>query len=322
MRRRDNEQVGKVNISLLDRRGIMYKDIKKVSRSKGYFIDAIKAANDKENSRYFPEGLELIGVNLDSDFLKMSQVLAEPQITLNLADDTGITIDITLKPESEDDPVLDILKMVIDSTSTGMFMGNARANLMDEAEQAEVNRLSSMMMPKALSANDTDPEVTLFFDEDSVYLQRFKILGEEYYLFSLTEKAILGEDYYEHTLNILLKEKSSSIETFFSSFVGHNLGKRETHRLLESISQNNISGFFVGGLSYVSDKIDSLTYGISNTRMIYQADEGTLTIRTTDTSYIVRLSEVAHSEVKVNGAGKYTVKLNFRGGALLNIFMG
>lgn len=300
----------------------MYRDIKKVSRSKGYLIDAIKAVKNGEDSKYFKEGLELVGVNLDSDFLMMSQVLADPYLSINLNDDVGLTFEIRLKPENDKDPILEVLELVLETTSTGMFQGGNNTTTSETIGEEELVKLSSMLVPSESIGIGNDPLVTLFFSEDSVKLQRFKLLEDNYYLFSLTDSAQLDVDIYEHTLNILFKDRDSSFETFFSAFVGSNLGKRETHRILESISQNNITGFFVGGVSLKVPSIDTLTYSTSNTRMIYDPEGEKLTIRTGDTSYIGELSRLRHAEVRVNDVGKYTVALHFAGDVELDIYMG
>lgn len=323
MRRNDKEEVVvKGSIEVQDRGEYMYSGINKVERSKEYLIDAIQAAKDKEKSRFFPEGLSLVGVNLDSDFLKMSQVLAEPQLTISLDDDVGITINITLKPENQEDPIMDILSLAFDSTSTGMFMGGGKLSSEDEKDKEELAKLSSLMVAKGAADFNEDPEVMLFFSEDSVRLQRFKLLGEEYYAFSLTEEADIAGEPYKHTLNAVFKEKSSSHETFLSAFVGEKLHKRETLRLFESISQNNITGFFIGGISMKSPELEVLTYAMSSTLMNYTQETEMLSIRTGDSTFLVDVDKLQRTEVKVNEAGKYIIILGMVGNKELHIYMG
>lgn len=300
----------------------MYSDIKKVSRTKNYLLDAIQAVSDETKSSYFKEGLELVGVNLDTDFLKVSQVIADPYLSVNLEDDVGITIDIRLKPEDEDDPLLDILELVMERTDTGMFQGFKELSGLNEKEEKEVAMLSSMFLPQTAREKKSDPLVTLFFDKDSIELQKFKLLGEDYYAFSLTERAQLDEEVYEHTLNILLKDRNSTFETFFSAFVGEDLGKRETHRILESISQNNITGMFIGGASLKTPYINSLTYAYTSANLIYNPEEKMVTVRTGETSYSINLSNLKDTEVRVNEVGKYTLSLQFSRGIQLDIFIG
>lgn len=301
----------------------MYSDINKVKRSKRYLIDAIKSVKKKEESKYFKEGLSLLGVYLDSDFIVLSQVLAEPQLEVNLEDDVGITLDITLKPETREDPILDLLAVALEATDTGMFMYQPGGEDEEEIKQNKMLReLSTMMIPRGTEGFEEDPVVTLFFGEDSIYLQRYKLLGEEYYLFSLTERSKLDKEVYEHTLNILFKEKGSSYETFYSPLVGHKLDKRVTHRMLQGMSNKNITGMFVGGVAVVKKGFRAETFAVTNSDIRYDKEERLLSLRTLDTHYLIELDALESSEVRVNDAGKYTIVLNLENNTQLYIYMG
>lgn len=300
----------------------MYKGIKKTKRSKGYFLDAIQAVEDKEKSTYFPNGLSLLGVYLDTDFLSMSQVLADPYIKVNLEDDVGLSLDIRLKPESKDDPAVTMLGMALEATDTGLFMTPERLSEEELTERKAVKEMSSRIMPKGALNLGEDPVVTLFFAEGSIYLQRFKVLGEEYYAFSVEESATLDDDIYEHTLYMLFKVRGSSFETFFSPLVGENLDLRVTKRMLEGITQKNISGFFIGGISVVNEEFGTQTFAVTSTKAIYDPDKEILEILTKDTNYIIYMDFVNHSEVLVNDGGKYSVVLTMKNGTKVYIYMG
>lgn len=303
----------------------MYKGIKKEERSKGYFLDAITAVKYPEESRYFKEGLSLLGVYLDSDYLLSSQVLADPYLSVNLKDEVGITLDIKLRPEDDENPLIGILRKVLDTTSSGIFQDFSERPEEDKKKQEELSKLTSLMMPKTIQKRPEDPIVTLFFGEDSVRLQRFKMLGENYYLFSLTDISTLSDGTYEHTLNIMFKDRDSSHETFFSGLVGSKLNINVTRRILESISQKNITGFFIGGATLNSEVSRMTTYALSSSELIYynnEEDVERLQISTADTAITIDVEDINYTKVEVNSAGKYTLIFDLKWNSKLYLYLG
>lgn len=301
----------------------MYKDLVKEKRTARYFFDAIKATTrtEENDSRYFKEGLSLVGVYLDSDFLSTSQVLAEPSLQVeDINSDNGITVTTRLKPENKEDPLLDILGLALEATNTGMFMKTEVLTETEKKELKEIQKLSTYILPKAITEDSATQDVTLFFNKDSVSLQKFKMIGQTYYLFSLTERDELDGKDYEHTLYTLFKDRDSSNETFFSSLVGYKLNRNVTRRVLESIAVKNITGMFLGGLTINTDSVRVATYAITNTGLSYTWDE--VYVSTADSSLTIKTKDIEHSEVFVNEAGKYTFRLELKGSEEVYIYLG
>lgn len=299
----------------------MYDDIKKQERTKNYFLDAIKGASNPEESNYFSQGLNLIGVYFETPYLINSQVLAEPYLDINLEDEVGLTVEVTLKPEDKEGTELSILDKILERTRMGTLH---ESNTMSDEDQEQLNRIRAMsdyIVPKEMAEDSNNREVTLHFSEDSVSFQKFKMVDDNYYLFTLEETGLIGKEDYEHSLYILFKDKNSSYETFFSNFVGEDLNLSVTKRILESISQTNITGMFLGGASTLSKVLRTTSIAISTTDINIDEDEEVY-ITTVDSTIQFSLDDIKNSEVKNTSAGKYTLIIYLKDSTDIYIYLG
>lgn len=293
----------------------MYNDIVAKKRSYNYFRDAIQSTNEEHDSKFFEDGLNIIGVHYKAPNILSDKVLAEPMVDISFEKKKTFGIDVVLKPELGEEYSISLLDTTLRSLGIGEVYNNPQEDIMQEN-----SGIADFFVPKALEANKTDQVVTTTFNKEDIKLRTFRLFEKTYYAFELTyEKDIAGEPV-QQIMTVLFKDKESTSETLFSALIGKKLGRREVNRVLESVSERNITGMFVGGATYKGRY--SVISSLSLTPSVLSWSSPILTYFSEETTITTNINRMDFGEIKVDSGGGYTLRIHFLNGDQLNILIG
>lgn len=283
----------------------MYQGNKSETKTVHHFKDALNALQGK-STHYYKEPLNVVGVYLDSPYTE--SVLAHPQFKVEVTSDKSMAIMIMLKPTEPEAKNLKVYEQYLNYTGLGDVV------MQEKSPTAPTKKgvMDIFLHQGVVTSEIQDYPLTLHFVDEEVQLTRFKLNGVDYYQYGLHYKTYLNDNEQDQTLYILLKDKESSSENFYSTLVAEELTARDLDIILSSLANQNITGLQVGAVMYSTGSLQSYTYAIHDLEIGYGefADSpNMLNIQTAGEDMDIDLTNVKGSFVKRIGEGRYTLEI-------------
>lgn len=206
--------------------------------------------------------LSLVGTFLDTDkLLSEPPLLSHPKVDVDEVDNQSCSITIMLKPSSEERERVETYNTFINYANIGMIkdVGLAERGI----EKIHSTKLNHFLNQQSTTSDIQDYELELYYTDSNDYFKReFKIFGELYTLLRLNVTVSLVDMDYSQDLYLLFKPKESDSETFFSTFVGQEMKKLDTKKIIDMIAGHNITGYFIGGVEVRDNKTITNMYAL------------------------------------------------------------
>lgn len=232
---------------------------KENSKTLKNFMDAIQAVSGNTGTS-FKEPLSYIGTFYESPFLP-SIVLAEPTLNVEEFGKDDIKLKVVLKPEPAQVEQVKVLDTYLNTINKG-FM----EELPEKITTVKDPRPSQAFLSQQSGISDIQNyPLNVNFNDAKVVRQDTTINGIKYYLFSLEDTYHFGEGLdYTHNIHCLMKDKTSDGENFFSSLIDKKLNVKDTKKVLDTLSGNNMTGLFIGGYSFGDEGVVQQVFSISS----------------------------------------------------------
>lgn len=272
---------------------------------------ALEACKGQVSGTY-KKPLSYVGTYYETPLIEKS-ILAEPHVEAEFLKDTkGVRLQIILKPDADHQKTqVELLDQVLGSLGSGRAFDRYSFKI-------GVNKAKPTIINRFLTQNTAFSEVQNYelevnLESPVVRKSEFMINKTRYYQYSLTEKYYVDKDeVFYHTVYSLFKEKTSDLESFYSTFVNKKLDKRATKYVLDSISENNISGYSILGYQIESIKDNSLhidSYSLASDIEL-SSTEATYYIRGSEGGVHVGKEYINNLKVEYTNQNAYTLSFN------------
>ena len=256
-----------------------------------------------------------VGTFYDSPMLN-HLIVAHPNLGVEYSEDNEIlTLDVSLKPGAgEDSEAVERLDTYLYALNMG-FLNRDPDPVAKSAKNKHTTLMGKFLSQNSVTSEIKDHTVTLVFSNPLVKRMDTVINGVRYWKYTVSESVNLGEGVtYSHTVHSLFKEKTSEGENFFSGVVGKELNKRDSIKVLDSLADKNITGFYIGGHSLypkstVDERMITTLYGITGNAELRKYDE-TYHIVIPGGGTHVPFDSIKNVSVRRVGDGRYTVELH------------
>lgn len=240
------------------------------------FLEASYASNGQVNNT-FKTPLSYIGTYYESNFIP-GNVLAEPNLNIEVLEGKDIHFELVLKPEPSQIEMLTMADNYLQTLSKGFFG--------ERPEKVEAVAPTSDVVKNYLTQNSFASDVQnyplhIYLNEPEVYRQDTVINGVPYIQYTLIDRYDFGNEVtFEHKVHCLFKEKTSEGENFFSALVGKELSKKDAKKVLDILSDKNITGFLIGGYMFGKPKEElAKTFAIGSELEMTRGKYGGYTIK-------------------------------------------
>lgn len=189
--------------------------------------------------------LSYVGTYYETPMLD-SNIIATPDLGVDLDDKGILEIQLTLKPNVGNEvEQIEVLEKYIKALSMGFINPRADEFKLKNAHQTPI---SKFLAQNSVTSTIQDYSLSILMDAPVVTRMDTTINGVKYWQYTLSESFDFGDNVkYEHKIHTLFKEKTSDAENFFSAFVGKELNKRDSIKVLDTMAGKNITGLFIGG---------------------------------------------------------------------------
>lgn len=214
------------------------------------FLDATRAVTG-DTGTSFKEQLSYVGTFYDTPFLDKG-ILTEPKLNLEVFEGTDIKFQLVLKPEVTQLPQVELLNDYLNAISKGYM----EEQLDKIVEPTKDHKISDAFRAQQSAVSDVQNyTLNVYFNDPEVTRQDTTINGIKYYQFKVTDTFSFGDDVnYVHSVICLFKDKTSDGENFFSSLVDKKLAIKDSKKVLDILTGNNLTGLFIGGHVTEGDK--------------------------------------------------------------------
>lgn len=272
---------------------------------------AITSCLTYSEDKYQDSKLVLVGTYYINNFLD-ENILSETIINDTLVNvrNGGFRTSISLKPMPAQLESLRVTETVLNSVDMGWFGGGS----IDDPALKSSFEMDFLMGNSGLS-NIQNYDLTLNMVDPVVTRVDTVINGVKYYQFAVTDSSELlggvGEQdsldnpvSVDHTLVLLFKEYTGDdMETFFSAFTqATELNKKDSKKVLDMISDQNLSGLYLGGVLALSGSDTSVV-----TSLLPHVDD--LVISATDEAYRITCNS---GSISIDRAGVVGVRVEYK----------
>lgn len=199
--------------------------------------------------------LTLVGSYYETPFLP-GTILSEPSVNVRgLNNDTDeLAFTVTLKPIPTELPKVEQLEKFLQVTNMGYIFD--KPDTMPELA-AGMTKAQAFMAQNSMMSEVQNYDLVITMSSPVVTRVDTVINGVRYWQYKITDTLTeSGADIYSHSVYLLFKERKSDGENFYSGLVNQTLNKRDSKKVLDIISDLNITGLFIGGLVTQYEKED------------------------------------------------------------------
>ena len=277
------------------------------------FLKEIKAMSENDAST------SLVGVHYTNDILT-SAILTDVYLEVLPDKDTDtLIVGVEMIPSVLEREELDNFNALLEDTGVGKLY-----SMHDRKDDTELKSMARFFLQNTALSDVQKYELMAPFHQPVVEHCSYKLNGTTYKQYKISGSAttpafakeglggILGQ-----TLYVLVKDKESTHENFFSALVGESLMKQDAIKVLEVISTPNVTGLNIGGFDVLTVKsgfrTTSLgTYGIQMTNLDTEENGLVFMVRHGDAITVIETEHIKGMDVVREGDMKYRLSLVMR----------
>lgn len=220
--------------------------VKPKKRNGNNLIEALRASGNGEET-FSGSKLSMLTVHLRSALLP-SSIQFEPWVNLEGHSNNILNMQIKMKVGYGQEQAVKVFSEALNGIGLGIMLEEEK-----QYKYEAKNRLERSILKNTKFSDLEEHVLDLTFPTDDVERYDFTMLGQQYYLFTVTHKQELpsseGEVVVDNILYFLFKEHAYDGETLLSGFVDKELPKDVRERLVYLAGDLNLSGHSIGAIT-------------------------------------------------------------------------